>query len=277
MPTFDRDGLSFRYRDEGTEGGLPFVFQHGLGSDIDQPFRLYPPPDGVRLIGFDFRGHGQTRPLGDEKRIGMASFADDLIALLDWLEIDKAVLGGISLGAAVALNAALRYPQRAAGLVLSRPAWIDRPYPENARSFTHVAVHLLRHGAEEGLARYRETAEFQAIRAESPAMAASLEAQFTDPRAVECVARLERVPHDAPCREREELSSLRLPTLVMGNRLDPIHPWEFAEALAGLIPNAELVPLTPKSWGAERHADDVKHAIDDFLGRRFLAPEGPVK
>ena len=61
---FDRDGLSFHYRDEGD--GLPFVFQHGLGGDLSQPFGVYRPAAGVRLIGFDFRGHGETRPLGDD-------------------------------------------------------------------------------------------------------------------------------------------------------------------------------------------------------------------
>ncbi len=35
MPVFERDGLSFHYRDEGQ--GLPFVFQHGLGGDSSQP------------------------------------------------------------------------------------------------------------------------------------------------------------------------------------------------------------------------------------------------
>lgn len=102
-------------------------------------------------------------------------------------------------------------------------------------------------------------------------MAASLDAQFLDPRAEECVARLERIPHDSPCRDREELRAIQVPTLVMGNRLDPVHPWEFAETLSQLIPGAELVPLTPKSWGAERHSADVQRAIDEFLTRRFLS------
>src|SRR3954469_5820695 len=129
MPTFDHDGLAFHYRDEGR--GLPFVFQHGLGGDVSQPFGLYSPPAGVRLIAFDARAHGETRPVGDPKKISLAEFADDLVALLDHLGIDRAVVGGVSMGAAVALSAALRHPARVEGLVLSRPAWLDRPLPEN--------------------------------------------------------------------------------------------------------------------------------------------------
>jgi pimeloyl-ACP methyl ester carboxylesterase len=270
MPTFEHDGLSFHYRDEGTGSGLPFVFQHGLGGDVSQPFGVYRPPAGVRMVAFDARAHGETRPLGDVKKIALAAFADDLVALLDHLGIPRAVVGGISMGAALALNAALRYPSRVLGLVLSRPAWVDRPLPENARVFTHVAQHILRFGAAGGLEQFRGTAEYQLVLAESPDSAASLERQFTQPRAEECVARLERIPHDAPIHDREELAAIGVPTLVLGNRADPLHPWEFAEALARLIPGADLVEITPKSRSVEQHNADVQRAVDGFLARRFL-------
>ena len=55
------------------------------------------------------------------------------------LRLEQAVVGGISLGSAVAVNTALRYPERVLGLVLSRPAWIDRPLPENVRLYSTIA------------------------------------------------------------------------------------------------------------------------------------------
>src|SRR5207244_2936176 len=116
ISSFYRDGLNFHYREAGD--GLPFVFQHGLGGDVSQPFGLFRPPPGFRLLAFDCRGHGETRPLGDPEKVGIAPIADDLLALLDHLRIGRAVIGGISMGAAVALNFTLRYPQRVAGLVL---------------------------------------------------------------------------------------------------------------------------------------------------------------
>ncbi len=265
MPFFERDGLSVHYQDKGE--GLPFVFQHGLGGDLSQPFGLYTPPKGVRLIGYDARGHGQTRPLGDIHRVAIAPFADDLIALLDHLKIEKAVAGGISMGAAIALNAAVRYPRRLRGLILARPAWLDRPLPESARPFTHVAQQILKFGVEEGRKRYLETPEYRAIEALSPETAHSLDRQFLDPRAEECVVRLELIPHDCPSRDRAEWAAIRVPTLVLGNQADPIHPWDFAETIARLIPNAELQEITAKSVSLARHADDMQKAIDQFLGR----------
>ncbi len=263
MPTFERDGLSFHYLERGK--GLPFVFQHGLGGDVTQPFGLYSPPVGVRMLGMDCRAHGSTRPLGDPKQIGFATFADDLIAFLDQRGIERAVVGGISMGAAVAMNLALRYPERVLGLVISRPAWIDRPLPENARPFTHVAQCLLKYGATDGLTHYKASAEHAWLHNVCPDTAAGLERQFLDPRAEECVVRLERIPHDAPVHEREELTALNVPTLVLGCRQDPIHPWEFAVTLASLIPNARLVKLTPKSVCLERHAHEFQIAVDAFL------------
>ena len=44
MPFFDHDDVQFHYREAGR--GLPFVFQHGLGGDINQPFGLYRPDPG---------------------------------------------------------------------------------------------------------------------------------------------------------------------------------------------------------------------------------------
>ena len=267
MLLFDRDDLHINYRDDGY--GLPFVFQHGLGGDVSQPFGVYKAAAGVRLIGMDFRGHGETRPLGDESKLRIECLADDLLALLDHLGIEQAVVGGISLGSAVAVNTALRYPGRVKGLVLSRPAWIDRPLPENVRLYTMIAELLRTAGAKEGLERFRRTAEYQAMERESPDCAKSLLGQFEQPRAVACAARLARLVVERPCQDRALYQNIKAPVLVLGNRQDPIHPWALAEALAGLIPGAELREITPKSVSLEQHATDVKEAVDGFLTRRY--------
>jgi pimeloyl-ACP methyl ester carboxylesterase len=268
MLVLKRDGLHFRCRDEGH--GLPFVFQHGLGGDQSQPRAVYDPGPGVRLIGFDFRGHGETRPLGDVAKLTINSLADDLVALLDHLAIERAVIGGISLGSAVAANTALRYPTRVLGLVLSRPAWIDRPLPANVQLYSTIASLLETSGAKAGLERFRQTDSFRAMEQKSPDCARSLLAQFEQPRAEECAARLARLIVDTPCLDRSLYAIIKVPVLVLGNDQDPIHPWDLAQTLAGLIPDAELCQLTPKSASLEQHAADVQKAIDDYLAKRFF-------
>jgi pimeloyl-ACP methyl ester carboxylesterase len=267
------EGLSFHYRDGGS--GLPFVFQHGLGGDVDQPIGLYQSADGVRLISFDMRGHGETQPLGEVEKLTIGTFADDLVGLMDHLHLDKAVVGGISLGSAVAVNFALRFPKRVMALVLVRPAWIDRPLPDNVHLYGLIARLLRDLGPAEGLARFRTTPEFQQMEGVSPDCARSLAGQFEHPRALECVARLERLASDSPCIDRGLYGKILAPTLIVGNRRDPIHPWALAGELSRLIAGAELVEVTPKSVSLEQHAADVREAIDQFLTRRFFRSEVP--
>ena len=268
MPTFPRDGITFHFREAGR--GVPFVFQHGLGGDVSQPFGLLdPPPAGYRLIGMDFRAHGESRPTGDEAKLGIAAFADDLAALLDHLGLDLAVIGGISQGAAVALNFALRFPNRVLGLILSRPAWLDAPFPENVRIFPVLARLIRDHGARRGLELFEASPDYKAVLDVSPDNAAGLAGQFTSPRAEDAVARLERIPRDTPSLDREEWRAIRVPTLVLANRQDPIHPFAYGEVLAAAIPGATFAELTPKSVSLDDHAADVRRAIEAFLRAQF--------
>jgi len=267
MPEFVHDDLAFHYQDVGS--GLPLVFQHGLGGDVGQPCGLFSPPEGVRLIAFDCRAHGKTEPLGPHQKIGISQFADDLAALLDYLEIDTAIVGGISMGAAVAVNFALRRPERVRGLIQSRPAWWDGPNLRNAKFFTMVAKMLRIHGTEVGQQFFRDSEMYQQLQTESPDVAESLAGQFDNFKAVERSVRLERIPLDAPYNELQDLAKIRVPTLVMANRIDPIHPFEFGQRLAQSIPEAEFQELTPKSESVQRHGEDVQRMLTDFLHRTF--------
>src|SRR6185503_13649002 len=121
MPTFRHDGLDFHYQESGA--GRPFCFQHGLGGRLMLPFALSQPPPGVRLLAFDARGHGQTRPLGEVDKLTFRTFAEDLRVFIEQLGLTQIILGGISMGAALALHFTLRWPEMVAALVLSRPAW----------------------------------------------------------------------------------------------------------------------------------------------------------
>ncbi len=267
MPFIEHDGLRFHYRERGQ--GTTLIFQHGLGGDVNQPFGLFVPPAGFRLLAFDCRGHGETRPLGSPDRIGLAAFADDLRALMLRLNLSSAILGGISMGAAVALNFALRFPQHVLGLVLSRPAWLDQPMSQNVQIYGTIASLIRQHGAKRGLELFKQTGLFADILHQSPDSANSLIGQFEQPRAEETVVKLERIPQDAPSRDRREWAAITVPTLVLASRQDPIHPFEYGEQIARIIPDAEFKEITPKSVSKERHTADVQTAIAQFLKQHF--------
>jgi pimeloyl-ACP methyl ester carboxylesterase len=267
MPTFKHDGIQFHY--EGRGSGLPFFFQHGLGADVKQPFELFKPPEGIRMIAFDVRAHGQTTPIGDAAKLRFETFGEDLLALMKHLAIERAIVGGISMGAALALHFALRWPERVVGLVLSRPAWLEAPSPWNVKMFTLIADLIRRYGAERGLAEFKQTAQYREAIEKWPDVANSLCLQFQNPRVEETVSKFERIIRDTPHPERRAWYSLKLPTLVLGNRQDPVHPFAYAEELARSIPNAEFTEITSKSISLQRHNEDVQQALDDFLRRHF--------
>jgi pimeloyl-ACP methyl ester carboxylesterase len=268
VPYFDHDALHFHYLDQGA--GTPFVFQHGLGANVHQPEELFRPREGFRFISMDCRNHGETRPLSDPDKLNFDTFADDLRGLLIHLGVTRALLGGISLGAGVALNFALRYPESVMGLVLARPAWLDTPAPENSRGIPAAASYIRQYGASEGLARFKQSEVYRAVAQQSPDSAASLVSQFAAPRAEEAVDRLERLPGDAPNRDASEWAMVRVPTLVLGTRRDLIHPYAYAETLARAIPRAALKELTPKTISPERYRLDTQDAIDHFLQQHFV-------
>jgi len=266
---FQHDGMDFYYQTEGN--GIPFFFQHGLGADVTQPFGLFRPPEGIRMIGFDCRAHGRTRPVGPPEKISLASFADDLLALMDHLRIEKAVIGGISMGAAVALNFATRHPERLLGLVLHRPAWLDRPRGGDAGVFPVIAGLLREHGAEKGLELFKQTEIYRRMLAGSPASASSMASQFLKPRAVENAARLEKIPLDSPGSDRRLWRAIAVPALVTAGGRDPIHPLEYGVILAREIPGAEFKELTPKSVNADLHQEETQRFLENFLARHFQA------
>ncbi len=269
MPFLQHDGLQFHYRDEGS--GVPFLFQHGLGADLTQPFSLCQPSPGIRRIGFDARAHGKTTPVGPEDKISLGSFADDLRALMDHLQIRRAIVGGISMGAAVTLNFALRNPGRVLGLVQSRPAWLDAPEPYNVKMFSLITRLVREYGRAGGKELFLESPEYKETLAKWPDVAASLAGQFENPTVEETAFKFERIIRDAPCPDRREWVNIKVPALILANRFDPIHPFEYGMEMARLIPGAEFQEITAKGVSLDQHNADVQRWIDSFLRRRFLS------
>ena len=72
--------------------------------------------ENYRVISYDIRGHGKSDPGTDDFSIGL--FVDDLIGLMDFLNIQKAMLCGLSMGGYIALNAVENFPKRFNALIL---------------------------------------------------------------------------------------------------------------------------------------------------------------
>jgi pimeloyl-ACP methyl ester carboxylesterase len=264
MPFFKAGGLTFHFTDDGNVR-TPFVFQHGLGADVSQPISFFPEERPFRLISLDCRGHGKTVPLGDRQSLRFDSFSDDIIKLLDHLELSKVVMGGISMGAGVALNFVLRHPGRALGLILSRPSWLTEPAPPNLVVLLQIARLIRTHGIRQAKELFAASPEYQIALRSSPANAGSLMAQFERERAAESVDILESLPNDVPAPDIAAWKEISCPTLVLGCRNDLLHPFEYARILAREIPGARFSEITAKATSARRHVEDVRREIVRFI------------
>jgi len=177
----------------------------------------------------------------------------------------------------------VRYPERVAGLVLSRPAWLDGPMPaENVARYATLARLLRTVGAagdpdqalRGAVAAFEASDDYRELLASSPDTAQSLRGQLTNERAIAAVARLERLPADRPLADLGAAAALRMPTLVLAHQQDPIHRFAFGAELARAIPGARMQELTPKSLDRERHAAEVQRCLEAFLVR-LAASEFP--
>jgi pimeloyl-ACP methyl ester carboxylesterase len=230
-------------------GGLPpcpVLMLHGLGGDNGQ---LWPyaggDPARTRLAP-DLRAHGATMLVGDQEDFTFAGLTADLTALLDRLRFPPSVVVGMSMGAGVALALALDQPSRVRGLVLIRPAWLDTAPPPNLLPLMRAGSLLRRYGSQAGRARFTGSAEYAGVRERSAAAAASLIAQFSVPHAVARSVRLTHLPCSTPFRRLHELSQVPVPSLVIGARADPQHPFEMARIWASALPASRLLEAPPR-------------------------------
>lgn len=107
--------------EDGGSGGRPVLFVHGLAGSAGQwEAQLAHLRPERRALAVDLRGHGASRPPGDDA-YGIAEYADDVEAVIDELGLTRVVLVGHSLGASVVLEVAQRRPDAVAALLLVDP------------------------------------------------------------------------------------------------------------------------------------------------------------
>lgn len=239
--------------------GTPIVFQHGLGGDMRQTAEAV--PAGFRLITLECRGHGASPPI---EPFSIARFADDVAALAEHLRLGPVMLGGISMGAAIASRLAVTRPDLVRALVLARPAWVVEPNPFNMRPNFEVGALLARLPPAEARAAFAASPTARRLAEVAPDNLASLLGFFDRPSPAVIAALLTTISTDGPGIAEGDLIHLRRPTLVLASAEDDIHPIPHAERLARLIPGARLVTLTPKGRDKAAYLADFHSALTAF-------------
>ena len=235
MPSFTHLDHRLSYTVFG-EGERTTVLLHGLllSQRMHKPLARALAERGNRVVTLDLLGHGRSDRPPDMWRYSMTTFGAEVIALLDHLEIDEAVVLGTSLGANTALEAAALAPERLRGMVIEMPV-LDNALLGSALAFTPLLI-ALTFGAPvmravSAMARLVPTLPWQAdilldtLRQDPEPSAAVLQGLFFGRTA----------PH------RSERRTFETPALVIGHQHDIVHPFSDAGMLVDELPNARLL------------------------------------
>jgi pimeloyl-ACP methyl ester carboxylesterase len=258
--TFRHDGRTLAYRDYG-EGPRVTVLLHGLllSQRMHVPLARSLAERGNRVVTLDLRGHGRSDRPADMRHYGMGFFARDVVALLDHLGVDEAVVGGTSLGANTTLEVAALAPERLRGMVVEMPV-LEGALIACAIAFTPLMVALT--AGEPVMRALSRVTRMIPERRVPWAANVLLDTVRQDPAPSAAVLQGLFAGRTAP--HGSERRTFTAPALVIGHRRDPVHPFSDAGLLADELPNGRL--LEADSIVELRVAPDRLTAeIADFL------------
>ena len=222
--------IQHHYIEQGE--GFPLLLLHGNGEDVSYfAHQMEPFARHFRVIAVDTRGHGQT-PRG-EAPFTIRQFAEDLLAFMDRLGIEKAHILGFSDGGNIAMLFAMMHPERVEKLIL-----------DGANLDTSGVKWKIQFQIEIG---YRMAKLFARKSPEARKNAEMLGLMVNDPNV-----------------KPEELARIQSPTLVMAGDKDMIKDGH-TRLIAQSIPGAELVIIPGTHFIANQNPGPFNEAVLRFL------------
>jgi pimeloyl-ACP methyl ester carboxylesterase len=264
--SFEFEGHRLVY-DEYGKGDKVVVLLPGLlfSRKMHRPLAEELAEGGYRILCLDLLGHGESDRPPEMWNYGMSIFGRQAIALLDHAGVDRAVIGGTSLGANVTLEAAAAGPDRVRGMLIEMPV-LDNALLGCAIAFTPLLIGLT-FGAP--VARGIGAVARLVPRGSWLLGDMMLDWLGQDPKPSASV--LQGLFYGRVAPPREEREQMSMPTLVIGHYRDPVHPFSDSDMLVRELPSARLIEassilelrLTPERLTSE---------IVAFVERCFKPP-----
>jgi pimeloyl-ACP methyl ester carboxylesterase len=235
VSSFTHRGRRLSFQEHGA-GPRAIVMTHGLLMDSRMYTRLAPTlaKAGYRVIAVDMLGHGASDQPHDMTAYSMQQFGEDVVALLDHLKIEQAVIGGTSLGANVSLETAVLAPERVRGLVLEMPV-LENALPAAAAAFVPLALAL------RVSQRSMRLVSWLTRKIPRTHFLADTFIDFVRRDPTASLAVLDGLIFGRIAPSIEARRALAQPTLVIGHPSDPIHPFSDADRIAREMPHARIV------------------------------------
>ncbi|MDF2691335.1 MAG: hypothetical protein K0S29_1190 [Gammaproteobacteria bacterium] len=192
-----------------------------------------------KLIRYDARGHGESRASYNPCDYTWENLVNDMLAIADSLGVERFIAGGASMGAATALYAAIKAPERVLGLILNIPpsAWeVRKARAEQLLQETE----LMESKGLENLIQMRRQAPIPKFFKDEPDLLsnANEELRSHDFKAL-CAQQRGAALSNLP--SREIIASLKIPSLILARQDDPLHPLSMAHELNHLLKGSRLI------------------------------------
>ena len=258
------DGIRLHYEVIGRSSATPVLMIQGLGADKHGwDMQRIPLALQYRVIALDNRGAGRSdKPFG---HYTLEQMADDAIAVLDQVGVDRAHIVGASMGGAITQIIGLKYPDRVMSLTLACTACRNHPWRRELLDSWATSA------TEQGMGSMtREAARWvigpRSFRRLLPAF--GWLGPLAMGRTSHSFAAQVRAILDVDETVAERLAEVTAPTLVMVGNQDILTPRGDSEEIADRMPNAELVVISGAAHGfMVEHASTFNRVLLEFLGR----------
>lgn len=222
--------------ESGSSQGLAVIFIHAfpLNHRMWEPqFRVL--PSNCYGVTYDVRGHGRSE--AGDGQYTIEFFVDDLIAILDDLKINQAVLCGLSLGGYIALRATERYPDRVLGLVLcDTKSDADQNEAKIKRAASIFTVKTS--GVDAFASRFIESVLTEATLKNKPDITNFVLQMIQENSVLGISGTLLALA--ARTETTSALHKITVPVLIMVGEQDKITPPSVSEAMFKALPNAQI-------------------------------------
>ncbi|MEX1255574.1 MAG: alpha/beta hydrolase [Dehalococcoidia bacterium] len=266
MPTARINGIDIHYEISGE--GPAVVFLHGLMGSIDRSRAVGDGLDGLeqrgfRLITYDARGHGASGFTENEADYTWEAHSRDLLGLLDHFGVERAAIGGGSMGAGVSYTFALAHPERVEKLMLIALPPLGEGFEPAKQMFGGFAQLIEGLGLEKAVQVVMQLPEYVKMRERDPEEFARLRDWLLrmQPRGI--IFAMRGLVNGPPLADGR-FGEIAAPALITAHPDDLLHPIASGQRAHAAIAGSRLM-VAPSLLYYRDHRGELLDAVATFL------------
>lgn len=265
------NGMRMFYREKGSDQGTPLILVHGwpLSSKLFSKNINALASENFHVYAMDLRGFGKSDmgTMMDPSKMRISNYADDVLAFMDELGIEQAIIGGMSMGGPIVFNMYKEAPDRFLGILLidtvaaAAPAFEKQLWLGWAKYIDNKGVGAIPKMAMDEML----TAHARMNKKQLKNKVAGIMKEASKAGAKAGAYALAHRPNFRPM-----LSSIKVPTLILVGMQDTIYPYGFSQYMQKHIPSSTLKIIENGSHASVmEEAEQYNETINEWLDEHF--------